>query len=1045
MDTPLPPFPAYTGAESYACVSYARATSDAAQVYRLLERLSRDGYRIWYDARGDGMAAAGPWLDYEAGRVEDCALFMVFVSPVSMSRNDVRKEVTHAHNCSKPILAVELEPTVVPSGIRLATGDLQGLALHTHGEDQLLARVREAFDRHGVARDAGAEDPDTGAGRQPAQPRGQEEEENEPKRTASAAGMPRRARAQRRLTVGETFADRVPESAALAASAARQEARLRGAEPLTEGVFPNVLVFHGGGGVGKTGLSCQLQRWLTGDAHPKGWGTWTRPGTIAIRWDFHDSKGNLDVAGLLGGLRAALAPLRPRWLAFDLALAAYLEAARPDRSGEVGLTHRTADSILGSLQQVAAFVGIAIPSALTPRAIRLLSDAVLDLSASGLLARPGGLADAQLPALRQVLKACEQMSEESQAPEVAADVAYILTQEIYFTPVAERPALVFFLDAFERLQRRGAASPEPVIVEFVANLPYCLFVVTGRDKLDWARAERTDLGWAGPNAWPGLAAGATEDPRQHLLQRLSDQDTERIYRDACMAAGWDMSDAVIAGLVRRSQGLPLHIEAVLGLTRNLEQAAPGRAFELTDLDGELPAVVGRILDLLRPDEADAFRAACVLPFFDEGLAQAVAGVHNGAVERAIRFALVEHNPSSLYPWRVHDEIRRLVRLDRASTGFWGEADWRAAAQRGLEEAIRRVDEAHEGDSDAAEIEAIVLAIRIGHEWGIYYSGLVQRVQEGPTIRGLVSSMPHDAEGRPWCATDELVALVHAHALYGAERLEALDGLRRRSSEIAPYAGRWQVYHLRTLGRYDEAAEIVTELIASFPAMADFHHHQYAITLRLWRHFQDAIAYEAEHRPDNLPQFTQMIDRYHGVMFGDPAVALAYRMKARSKRFRFELEAGDQVARARAAGIDRAEALRSFERAVALDNHAREQDYLMILGYLDLVREDKFATVLAALRRTVRAGHGPPHEISHLLALRALMTGDRAHARAAFESVDPGKKWFATSWIPTEVWLEELGYPLPRVETQWIISYEQVRENWLRIAQGIIDRAKARSV
>jgi hypothetical protein len=47
-----------------------------------------------------------------------------------------------------------------------------------------------------------------------------------------------------------------------------------------------------------------------------------------------------------------------------------------------------------------------------------------------------------------------------------------------------------------------------------------------------------------------------------------------------------------------------------------------------------------------------------------------------------------------------------------------------------------------------------------------------------------------------------------------------------------------------------------------------------------------------------------------------------------------------------------------------------------------------------------------------------------------------------SWIPIEIWLEELGHPLPPVETQWLIPYEQVRENWLNIGHGMIERAEA---
>ena len=45
-------------------------------------------------------------------------------------------------------------------------------------------------------------------------------------------------------------------------------------------------------------------------------------------------------------------------------------------------------------------------------------------------------------------------------------------------------------------------------------------------------------------------------------------------------------------------------------------------------------------------------------------------------------------------------------------------------------------------------------------------------------------------------------------------------------------------------------------------------------------------------------------------------------------------------------------------------------------------------------------------------------------------------------IPLKVRLEELGSAREPVETQWLMPYEQVRENGLKVAEGIVERAKA---
>src|SRR5690606_32445399 len=96
---------------------------------------------------------------------------------------------------------------------------------------------------------------------------------------------------------------------------------------------------------------------------------------------------------------------------------------------------------------------------------------------------------------------------------------------------------------------------------------------------------------------------------------------------------------------------------------------------------------------------------------------------------------------------VHDEIRRLVQLDRRSSGYWSDGDWRAAAERGMAEAVRRVKGGHERGSDAAQIEGIALALKLGYEWDIYTPGLARVVDEGPSIVVLAPRVPVPRSGR----------------------------------------------------------------------------------------------------------------------------------------------------------------------------------------------------------------------------------------------------------------------------------------------------------
>jgi hypothetical protein len=115
----------------------------------------------------------------------------------------------------------------------------------------------------------------------------------------------------------------------------------------------------------------------------------------------------------------------------------------------------------------------------------------------------------------------------------------------------------------------------------------------------------------------------------------------------------------------------------------------------------------------------------------------------------------------------------------------------------------------------------------------------------------------------------------------------------------------------------------------------------------------------------------------------------------------------------------------------------------VLGYFLLAQPEAFADHIDRTQQLKRSYDSASTSVAHLLALRALMTGSAEDAQAARDAVDEisGR---GAGWISTEVFLEELGHPLPPVPTQWTIPYDQVRRNWLNIADGIIERAKAQA-
>ena len=806
MEAPPGPFVAERGPQPYAYVCHA--SIDAYRVYEIIGQLHLDGFRIWYFE--DGMKADPSWPEQNAEAIDGCTVFIIFTSAVSVSRPITMDELTLAHNANKPLLQIQLEDINMPRGMAMFLERPQAIMAWRKDRLSVVKEAEEFLRAQGLEPSSGAV-----ADRPVAAP------------PVSKVGMPPRSHGERPVSISDTFANRVNESGLLAAAVGRQLARLRGDEVIEQDVFPHVLVFHGRRGLGKTGLSRRLETWAAGKPldHNE-WGAWPHRPITPVRWNFNDSAGGVRLDALLVVLREALAETGVIPMAFDLALASYLEAVRPgsDASG-LSLSGGAADGVLRSLQRIAVELTLSVPGTLTASEVRRLRDGVLGAGDRRDLQKFDGL-----PILLEQIR---QLPQGTQSAERVADLMYVLTQELfYINQVAEPPLLVFFLDTFERLLRQDSRFAESAITSLIASMPYGLFVITSQDALDWHEPNRTYLEYCGPHAWPGLASGEG----QHMLDRLSDEDTRRLYTTHRSINRWQMSDELIEQLVHRSNGWPMHIEAVMQLARSLESQQQGRVLTAADLDRELPQVVTGLMETLDARERNAFRAACVLPFFDVELAAAVmAGDgldREGAVAGAIRHALVESNPGSLYPYRIHDEVREQVRRDRETPGFWGDGDWRAAAMRGLDEAKRRIGDCHVHHADAAEVEAIALAIRLVYDWDLPIDGLPLMVTEGPTIGGLATRLPPLPDCTPSTPAVGLIRFVVTHAMPIGASIPVFDALYqeyKHNPDLAYAIGRFYAYRLRVLGRYDEALAIFSELIEAGVGDPNVLQEQYAGT------------------------------------------------------------------------------------------------------------------------------------------------------------------------------------------------------------------------
>jgi len=119
------PFPAYAGDEPYHFVCYAH--EDASAVYSELANLHAAGANLWYD---EGISPGSEWPEDLAQAIDGADRLLFFVSPASVGSRHCRNEVQYALDHDKPIVAIHLQPTDIPGGLKLSLGSSQAIMKH---------------------------------------------------------------------------------------------------------------------------------------------------------------------------------------------------------------------------------------------------------------------------------------------------------------------------------------------------------------------------------------------------------------------------------------------------------------------------------------------------------------------------------------------------------------------------------------------------------------------------------------------------------------------------------------------------------------------------------------------------------------------------------------------------------------------------------------------------------------------------------------------------------------------------------------------------
>lgn len=139
------PFPAYRESDPYIFISYAHLDKDI--VFPEIERFRHAGYNVWYD---EEISPGNGWANDIAGAISGCALFVVMITPQSALRQNIQDEIYYALDEGIPFLAIHLQKTELPDGLRLRTGSMQAILKYAMTDEKYVRQCTDTFARNGI-------------------------------------------------------------------------------------------------------------------------------------------------------------------------------------------------------------------------------------------------------------------------------------------------------------------------------------------------------------------------------------------------------------------------------------------------------------------------------------------------------------------------------------------------------------------------------------------------------------------------------------------------------------------------------------------------------------------------------------------------------------------------------------------------------------------------------------------------------------------------------------------------------------------------------
>lgn len=130
----------YEGNEKYIFISYCH--KDKANVFPIIEQLSKDGFRVWYD---EGIAPGEDWPEIIAAHLNECESCIAFISNNSLSSHNCKKEINYAVFLNKFFVSIFLEPVEMTLGMQMQLSTNQSILKYTmNTEYEFFSKLYDA-------------------------------------------------------------------------------------------------------------------------------------------------------------------------------------------------------------------------------------------------------------------------------------------------------------------------------------------------------------------------------------------------------------------------------------------------------------------------------------------------------------------------------------------------------------------------------------------------------------------------------------------------------------------------------------------------------------------------------------------------------------------------------------------------------------------------------------------------------------------------------------------------------------------------------------